>query len=334
MKIKSHWAILLFVSDLFFVFLVWLIEEEKFKTIILTILLFSLITMVIGVWIDHQKQHKIMDKMQSYLHDPGEENKHALKTVVDESWHPLIKTASEILEEQAQKINKEQLEMLNYQEFIEAWTHQIKTPLALLTLILGNHQDEIPPYLSTRLEYVRNTINSDVERILFFARLQADHMDYKFEKIDLSDLVLHSLEDFRAIAEEKKIIIQTDFIPVQIVSDKKVLAFILSQLLSNAFKYTAAKNGIVAVKIRSEADNDQKIRLSVWDNGKGASPEDIPFLFDKGFTGRHPNRQNATGMGLYLVKKYADALSIKINIDPNSSSGQHFGIELLFPHVI
>lgn len=75
------------------------------------------------------------------------------------------------------------------------------------------------------------------------------------------------------------------------------------------------------------------MHLSVKDNGEGVPPEDTPFIFDKGFTGNHPNRQKATGMGLYLVNKYAEVLSVEIKIEPVITAGSGFGIELIFPCV-
>lgn len=184
---------------------------------------------------------------------------------MDESWHPAIRIASGQLREQSQTIKDKQLELQNYQEFIEAWTHEIKTPLSLATLVLANRREEMSAYVYNQMEYVRCTINNDVDRILYYARLQADHVDYKFMKLDLSDCVHECLEGFRAISDEKEIDVQ---------------------------------------------------------HGKGVPLEDLPFLFDKRFTGSHPDRQHATGMGLYLVKKYAEALSIDVNIESISTSGQ------------
>ena len=61
--------------------------------------------------------------------------------------------------------------------------------------------------------------------------------------------------------------------------------------------------------------------------------EDIPFLFDKGFTGNHPGRQDATGMGLYFVKKYAEVLAVDVRVEEERILEGGFGIELLFPMV-
>ncbi|MDK2950527.1 MAG: hypothetical protein PWQ77_192 [Kosmotogales bacterium] len=324
---------MLLMTDLFFVFLVWLTGPGTFGSIAIIILLFTVFIVFTGYWIDQKRRKKQMEALQSFFIDPDEKAKQRLMTVTDEFWHPIIETISQQLCEQSQTIKEKRLELQNYQEFIEAWTHEVKTPLSLTTLLLANHREEMSPYVYNRMDHVRHTINSDVERILFYARLQSDHVDYNFAKMNLSDCVQECLEDFRAISDEKKIDVQLNLLPLQIISDKKVLTFMLSQLFSNAFKYTASDNGIVSIVSWSDTQENGRIHLAIRDNGKGVPPEDVPFLFDKGFTGNHPDRQGATGMGLYLVKKYAEALSIDVNIEPISTSGQGFGVKLLFPQV-
>ncbi len=76
-------------------------------------------------------------------------------------------------------------------------------------------------------------------------------------------------------------------------------------------------------------DGDE-IHLVVYNNGDGVPPEDVPFIFDKGFTGNYPNRQRATGMGLYLVRKYAEKLCVKVRLDSDIPYERGFGIELVF----
>lgn len=333
LKIEKHWLVLLLLTDLFFTFLAWLTGPDTFGSIIVIILLFTAFIVLTGYRIDRIRQKKQMEALHFFLNSPDEETEQLLLAAIDDSWHLVIRMASAQIREQSQAIKDNQLELHNYQEFIEAWTHEIKTPLSLATLILANHREEMSPYVYNRMEYVRCSVNSDIERILYYARLQSDHVDYKFVKMNLSDCVRECLEDYRAISDEKKIDVQLKLLPLQIISDKKVLTFMLSQLFSNAFKYTASNNGIVCVVSWSDTRDYGKIHLSVRDNGRGVPPEDIPFLFDKGFTGNHPDRQNATGIGLYLVKKYAEALSVEINIEPISTSGQGFGIELIFPIV-
>lgn len=332
-KTHNHWLILLVLTDIFFVFLVWFIGPSTFKSLIIIILLFTVIIIAIGYQISSRKQKRQREALQLFFYNQDEKTLKHLMEVTDEFWHPLIHKTSTQLREQSQTIKDKQLELQNYQEFIEAWVHEIKTPLSLATLVLANHKEEISTYVYKRMEHVRSTINNDVEQILFYARLASDHVDYRFVKLNLADCVQESLEDFLAIAGEKNVDVQLDLKPLQIVSDKKVIIFMLTQLFDNAFKYTASEAGIVEIKSWSEISEEGKIYLAVRDNGKGVPPEDLPFIFDKGFTGSHPDRQNATGMGLFLVKKYAEVLSIDVNIESISTSGQGFGIELIFPIV-
>lgn len=334
LKSGTPWLVLLLISNLFFSFVAWLAAPEFFEKIVLMLLLFTAMVVFVGYWINHRKQKKQKEALQAFLAFPDDETEQLLLKTTDKSWHPVIRTISSQMRQQMQIINDKQLELKNYQEFIEAWTHEIKTPLFLATLVLDNHKDEMSPYVYKRMKHVRHSINGNVEKILYYARLHADHKDYKLEKIVLSDFLQECLADFRAIAEEKSVDLKFDVPPVQVVSDKRVLAFMVSQLLSNAFKYTAKENGVVSIVSWEDADEDKKIHLAIRDNGKGVPKEDAPFLLDKGFTGEHPDRQNATGMGLYLMKKYAEALSIEISIGEISTSGNGFEIELIFPRIV
>ncbi len=334
LKSGTPWLILLLATNLFFAFVVWLTAPEAFESMVVMIVLFTVMVVFAGYGINQKKLKKQIEVFGSFLSRLDEETEQIVLTTVDKSWHPIIQIASAQMREQVQMIKDKQFELQNYQEFIEAWAHEIKTPLSLATLVLDNHKEDMSPYVYKRMEHVRYVINGDIEKILYYARLHADHVDYKFEKIAISDCLQESLDYFRAISDEKSIDLQLDVVPLQIVSDKKVLTFMISQFLSNAFKYTASENGIVHIATWEDSQADKKIHLAIRDNGRGVPLEDVPFLFDKGFTGNHPDRQNATGMGLYLVKKYAEALSIEVIIGAISTSGKGFEIELIFPNVV
>lgn len=72
--------------------------------------------------------------------------------------------------------------------------------------------------------------------------------------------------------------------------------------------------------------------MIIANNGPGVSPEDLPFIFDKGFTGSNPGRQKASGLGLYFVREYARRLAIEIKL-PEPELKTSFAIELVFPVV-
>ena len=233
-------------------------------------------------------------------------------------------------------VSDAQASQREYREYVERWVHEIKTPLSLSELVLENHREEMSEYVYRRMRHVQRMAEMDVERILYYARLHAEHVDYRFEKIFLPECVEEVLEEFSGMEEEKGVDVRVEAAQSWIVSDRRVLAFMLSQILGNAFKYTRKTGGIVEIAGWEDEEGEKekrKIHLAVRDNGGGVPQEDIPFLFDKGFTGNHPGRQDATGMGLYFVKKYAEVLAVDVRVEEERILDGGFGIELLFPMV-
>ena len=332
-KGTGPWLLLLLILELFFIFIVWLAAPEKFKSLALCIVLFTCITYIAGVYIEGQIRKKQLKLAERFLDVNNEDSVNMILSAVDKSWEPLIMRASRLLSEKCQAIEEGRLELTDYQEFIEEWTHEIKTPLTVLTLVLENHKEDMSPYVYKRMEHVRSSMSSNVNKILHYARLKSDHVDYRLERISLPGIVEECLREFEPMAEEEKVDIKLSLPELMVTCDKRVLSFMLSQLLSNAFKYTASENGIINISCWEDKEPEGKIYLAVRDNGQGAPEEDIPFLFDKGFTGSSPERQKATGMGLYLVRKYAEALSIDVAIETKEQWKEGFGIEVIFPKV-
>lgn len=288
-------------------------------------LLFTVLTFVIGFWSELHKQRKDEAVLLDFLETPDDRTRNALL----ERFHyseAARQLCQQVFSDQA-LLNEKTVELSEYQDYIEAWVHEVKTPLSLSTLVMSNHKDEMSPYVYARMNYAQHQINEDVERILFYARLQADHSDIKFTRFRLDECVLEVLDEYRPFIEENNILLVPDFRPLEVVSDRKTVSFMVSQLISNAVKYTDDNAGKISMTIRQDGD---EIRLGIYNNGDGVPPEDVPFIFDKGFTGNYPNRQKATGMGLYLVRKYAEKLCVKVKLDSDIPYESGFGIELIF----
>jgi len=116
------------------------------------------------------------------------------------------------------------------------------------------------------------------------------------------------------------------------VSDKKGFMFILGQIISNSVKY-AGKNPAPTIQfsVADHADSGEII-LSISDNGTGIPVSDLPFVFDKGFTGDTGSYlSRSTGMGLYLVRQMANDLTLKVSIFSNANGGTT--VTLMFPKV-
>ncbi len=324
-KRAAHWLLLFLLTDAAALFAVWILRPEAFWYLTLFLFLFTVISLAAGIYAEYRSSRKDAALLSRFFETPDEQNCAELLAHFNGS-----KTAAalchQVLSLQA-LANEKTVGLAEYRSYIEGWVHEAKTPLALSTMLLENHKDEIPPYLYTRLSYVQHQLSQDVERILYYARLQADHPDIRFQRFSLDECVREIFSEYEPFLKEKHISAALSLNPAEVDSDPKIVSFMLSQLLSNAVKYADPKDGKISAGIR-EADGS--VSLLLCNNGAGAALEDEPFLFDKGFTGSRPNQQNATGMGLYLVRKYGQKLCVTVRLSREIPYESGFGIEMIF----
>lgn len=325
MKRAGNWIGLLLLTDMTFIFVVWIMRSDAMLYMLPFILLFTVLVCSMGIFADYHRWQKTEEIIGKFLKTPTEEIR--IELIQRLGAGKVIDAAYETLREQLSVINEKTVELTSYREYIEAWVHEAKTPLSLSTLVLNNHRDEMSPYVYMRMNYIQHQLNEDVERILFYARLQTDHTDSKFIKFPLDECVMEVVREYQPFFDEKKIKISLDVTDIDVLSDRKTIFFMLSQLISNAIKYADEKEGEIFISINKV---DDKVHLGIYDNGQGVPAEDAPFIFDKGFTGGHPNKQKATGMGLYLVKKYAEKICVTVHQDKYIPFDSGFGIVLIF----
>ena len=167
--------------------------------------------------------------------------------------------------------------------------------------------------------------------ILMVSRLGATHKDYFFEPLSILEICREAVEDNLTLLEEAGFSVEYTENDAQVI-DKKGLMFILGQIISNSVKYTGNNPAPrLLFSIADSADNEQ-ISLSMKDNGTSIPLSDLPFVFDKGFTGDTGSYlSRSTGMGLYLVQKMATDLSITVELKNNSCGGTT--VTLTFPKV-
>lgn len=320
-----HWILLFLSTDVVFIFVTWIIRREAVRYMSLFLLLFTLLVLAAGLFAEIYRGRKDEAALLDFFENPDDKTREILLERFENS--EAVRTlCARFLAERA-FANEKTVELSQYRDYIESWVHEVKTPLSLSTLVLGNHRDEMSPYVYTRWNYIQHQLNENVERILYYARLQAEHSDIKFSRFLLDECVEEALSEYRVFAEEKKIMMTMDLQPLEVVSDRKIVLFILSQLFGNAVKYADSGDGRIAITMERDRD---KIYLRICNNGEGVLPEDMPFIFDKGFTGSYPGRQKATGMGLYLVRKYAEKLCVEVGSDSHIPYESGFGIEMVF----
>jgi len=325
------WILLLCISDAFYIFLAWLAYPETFGILAGIMIIFSLSGIVSGILITGKRQAKQDKVFYDFLREPSLEHEGELIQSIGESYKKKVNYLANKLRFLNDQLEDAKHQTIDYEEFIESWVHEIKTPISLATLVLENRKEEMSPLVHQRLEHARINIIDNVEQILFYARLQAAHVDYRLERVSLKFCCEDALFELQALLDEKEITVISHMEDVPIVSDKKALQFILTQMFVNAVKYSKEEShSIISLKTGLDSMKN-RYYLRISDNGIGVLNSDLPFIFDKGFTGDNSNGSKSTGIGLYLVKKLCDELQIEIEVE--SKFGKGFEIQLLFPLV-
>lgn len=160
-------------------------------------------------------------------------------------------------------------------DYYTLWVHQIKTPISAIRLLLET--EEFPAKADMKLEVFK--IEQYVEMVLQYLRLGSQQTDFLFRYLPLDNIIRDAVKKYSGVFIRKKLSLDYETIVTTVLTDEKWLSFVIEQILSNALKYTR-KGGI---KIYME-DSDRTI-LVIEDTGIGIREEDVPRVFDRGYTG-------------------------------------------------
>lgn len=195
-----------------------------------------------------------------------------------------------------------------------SWIHDVKTPLTAMQLMIGRVESE---QLKTQLNHEWLRIHLLLDQQLHQKRLTVIENDLYIELINLETIVFLEIKTVQFWCIQKGIGFDLQLEKTDVLSDAKWLSFIIRQLLTNAIKYSEKSD----ILIRSYIKDDQTC-LDVTDMGRGIDPKDISRIFDKGFTSTTNHREQAsTGLGLYLAKKAATPLLVKIDVQSKLNQG-------------
>ncbi|MBC8061577.1 MAG: sensor histidine kinase [Clostridiaceae bacterium] len=233
---------------------------------------------------------------------------------------------SSLYNAQSAKIQRLHEQKKEYEEFITYWVHQVKTPLAVSSLLIENNLNYPNKETLYSLKEELDKVEKYIEQALYYSKIDDFSKDYLINEVVLDRLVKEAVKKQAKTFINKKINIEIDNIDLAVTTDKKWLLFILDQVLSNALKYTSHCGRI---KIYGLIE-DKAQKLIIEDNGIGVKSEDLDRVFDKGFTG-YNGRENykSTGIGLYLSKRLARKLGHEISIE--SKYGEYTRVVIIFP---
>ena len=229
-------------------------------------------------------------------------------------YHKIIEKLYDELEKLTQENRQKNTDMVDYYSM---WVHQIKTPIAAMNFLLDN--EEVDQKI---LQQELFKIERYVEMVLTYIRLDSISSDYVITKINLDEVVKDSVKKYATIFINKKIKLNYVSHETMVISDKKWLSFAFEQILGNSVKYSSA-GGEITIETYEN-------KLVIEDNGIGIKEEDLPRIFEKGFTGFNGRyEKKSSGLGLYLCKKTLDKLGHHIEI--SSKVGEGTRIEITFP---
>lgn len=236
------------------------------------------------------------------------------KTLAEEDLQNMIRALKRSLEMREMELQTERKESLDY---YTTWVHQIKTPIAAMKMIL--EQEDTEEHRELLGELFR--IAQYVEMVLSYLRLGSATSDYVFQEYDLDAIIRQAVHKYASWFIRRKIRLHYDPVNLKVLTDEKWLLFIIEQILSNSIKYT--QQGQVTITATPD-----KI-LKIADTGIGIAPEDLPRIFDKGFTGYNGrSHKKSTGIGLYLCKMASERLSHRISVSSTPGVGTTVSIHL------
>ena len=267
----------------------------------------------------YYKRHKLLHINREQFFDDAEQ----LPEYMDIIEYDYQELAKELYQAKQELISKNRIAKKELLDYYGMWVHQIKTPIAALDILLQNTERML--YQLDEKEMMQKAISvSDMKMELFkieqyvemalnYLRVEDISSDLVFKKQELDDMVCQVIRKYAKIFISKKI--KMDFKPTKacIVTDEKWFIFVLEQIISNALKYI--KKGQIFIYMKEKS-------LVIEDTGIGIPAEDLPRIFEKGFTG-YNGRENkkSTGIGLYLCKNIMDKLQWNITVDSEVGSG-------------
>ena len=214
--------------------------------------------------------------------------------IKDEDYQQILRLISEEYNDYRTQTNRKYADMIDY---YTVWAHQIKTPIASMRLHLQNEDSALSRTLTSDL----HRIEQYVEMVLTFLRLNSESTDYVIKEYDLDKIIKQAVRKFSADFIGRKLSLVYNPVNTTVITDEKWLSFVIEQVLSNALKYTPA--GSITITLENEKT------LRIRDTGIGIAPEDLPRVFENGYTGYNGRAdKKASGIGLYLCKRICNNL--------------------------
>ena len=261
-----------------------------------------------------KREHEALSSIHS-MTDVITESLSKIDGIKDEDYQQILHLLSEEHNHYRTQTNRKYADMIDY---YTVWAHQIKTPIASMRLHLQNEDSALSRKLTSDL----HRIEQYVEMVLTFLRLNSESTDYVIKEYDLDKIIKQAVRKFSSEFIGRKLSLVYNPVNTTVITDEKWLSFVIEQVLSNALKYTPS--GSITITLENEKT------LRIRDTGIGIAPEDLPRIFENGYTGYNGRAdKKASGIGLYLCKRICNNLGHTITARSMVDVGTIIDIDLL-----
>lgn len=242
--------------------------------------------------------------------------------IPEEKYQEEVRMLGERLVLQENDSRRSRQEML---DFYSLWAHQIKTPLAAMNLLLQSEEaredKDAKIFQEMRMELFKT--GQYVDMVLSYLRAEDMSSDLLLKEYSLDEIVRQAVRKYSAMFILKKIRLEYEPCKEIVLTDEKWLLFVLEQLLSNALKYT--EKGFIRIRM----EQGSPAVLLIEDSGIGIQAEDLPRVFEKGFTGYNGRQdKKSTGIGLYLCRMICEKLNHTVTITSDPGKGTAVRLDL------
>ncbi len=201
-------------------------------------------------------------------------------------------------------------------DYFSLWVHQVKTPITAAKLILDNNVADRETKVNAQIMYIEQYCDMAIN----YLKLMNTETDMDIAELNLDEIIKSILKKYSTIFILNRITLNYESISETVVSDARWLNIMIEQFVSNALKYT--KKGSVTISY----DKENSV-LYIRDTGIGIRSEDIPKIFDRGYSGLNGRmNEKSSGLGLFLAKEIGKRLSVEIMVNSEVGKGSEFGL--------
>lgn len=301
--------------------------EESFKNMRYALFLILFFGACLALW-DYGRYCRKCRKLKEAPEHMGERIGHLPEAdcLPEQLYQDLISVEEQEKQRLITEYDEKRKDMADYYTM---WIHQIKTPIAAMRLLMEDERER--PAETERLQREKENlaikelfkIEQYAEMALHYARLDSLSSDLLFQRQEVYQIVKQSVKKYGILFAGSGLSFSLEEFSCHAVTDEKWLSFVIEQLLSNALKYT--REG--GISIYGADENGMKISgraayLVIEDTGIGIRREDLPRIFERGFTGYNGRvDKKSTGIGLYLCRQIMDRLSHEIKAESEEGAG-------------